>query len=78
MRGRRKGRPAKWSSASISELICVGKAGLTFEVREKWNRTRWKLGALRVGVGRLRRRPLKAENYRRRSWREFAEWLRGR
>jgi hypothetical protein len=78
MRGRQKGRPTKWVWASISELIWVGKAGLTFEVWEKWKRTRRKLGTLTVSVGGLRWRPLKAEKYRRRSWREFAEWFRGR
>lgn len=32
MKGRQKGRPTKWVSASVGESISVGKPGVTFEV----------------------------------------------
>ena len=75
MKGRQKGRPTKWVSASVSESIAVGKPGLTFEVWEKWKKKRRKLGTLTVSVGGLRWWPQGSPVKRQKSWEELAEWF---
>ena len=77
MKGRQKGRPTKWVSAQVLEGIAIGKAGMTFEVWDKWKKTRKKLGTLTVSVGGLRWWPHKApkSNARQRSWNRVAGWF---
>jgi hypothetical protein len=74
MKGRQKGRPTKWVAAKVDEAIGIGKPGVTFEVWEKWKKTRKKLGTLTVSVGGLRWWPHKAPSYRKKSWDQVAEW----
>ncbi len=38
MRGRQKGRPTKYVKASIQEPIWLGRAGIQFDVWDKWER----------------------------------------
>ena len=73
MKGRQKGRPTKWVTANVTEAIAIGKPGVTFEIWEKWKRTRRKLGTLTVSVGGLRWWPSSAAKARRLTWDEFAE-----
>ena len=75
MKGRQKGRPTKWVSASVGEYIDIGKPGIEFEVWEKWKQKRRKLGTLTVSVGGLRWWPHKGKVSRQRSWDELANWL---
>jgi len=78
MKGRQKGRPTKWVTATVQENVGIGKPGVTFEVWEKWKKTRKKLGTLTVSVGGLRWWPHKAPGYRQRSWDKVADWFENR
>jgi hypothetical protein len=75
MKGRQPGRPTKWVSASVLQLIDIGKSGIQLEVWEKWKRTRRKVGTLTVSVGGLRWRPPSGKLLRQKSWDEFAQWF---
>jgi len=76
--GREEGRPTKWVSATVHEVVDVGKPGVTFEVWDKWKwkkRKRKKLGTLTISVGGLRWWPHRSPISRQRSWRRVAAWL---
>jgi hypothetical protein len=76
MRGRQKGRPTKWATASINEPITIGKAGLTVEVWQKWKKTRpAKLGTLVVSIGGLRWRPVRSRSEWWTRWEAFGKWI---
>jgi hypothetical protein len=74
MKGRQKGRPTKWVTATIKEDIYIGKPGVKFEAWKKWKRKEQKLGTLIVSVGGLRWRPRKGKVLRK-SWRALSEWF---
>ena len=75
MRGRQKGRPTKWVTATVRESVSVGKSGVQFEVWEKWKRNQRKLGTLIVSVGGLRWRPNNGKLSRQVNWDSLAEWF---
>ena len=75
MKGRQRGRPTKWVSASVAETVWIGKPGMTFEVWEKWKKKRRKLGTLMVSVGGLRWWPHKAPESRHCTWEELDSWF---
>jgi hypothetical protein len=75
MKGRQKGRPTKWVQASIQESVHVGKAGIQFEVWEKWARKNRKVGTLIVSVGGLRWWPIKGRISRPIPWWKLADLL---
>jgi hypothetical protein len=75
MKGRQKGRPTKWVSASVDQWLGVDKTGFRFRVWEKWARKDKRVGELTVSVGGLRWLPAKGKARRRRSWQEVADWL---
>jgi hypothetical protein len=75
MKGRQKGRPTKWVSATISEYFGIGRTGVQFEVWEKWKRKDRKLGTLTVSVGGLRWRPQKGKLSRPQNWAAVSEWF---
>lgn len=60
------GRPGKWVTATISEPIAIGKAGIKLVVWDKWGKTR--RGTILVSVGGLRWFPYKAQRGFRLSW----------
>ena len=68
MKGKQKGRPTKWVSATISEYFGVGKRGIQFEIWDKWKRKDRKLGTLTVSVGGLRWRPQNGKISSQKSW----------
>jgi len=78
MKGRQKGRPTKWVSATVEESIDIGKPGVSFEVWGKWKRKRRKLGKLTVSVGGFRWWPHKAPTYRQATWDDLSEWFKTR
>jgi hypothetical protein len=73
VKGRRKGRPTKWVTATVSEYFGIGKRGIQFEVWEKWKRTDRKLGTLTVSVGGLRWRPSNGKVSKQKSWAAVAD-----
>jgi hypothetical protein len=75
MKGRQKGRPTKWVTASVLEFVSIGKPGIQFEVWEKWKKTRRKLGTLTVSVGGLRWRRQSGKLSKQKSWDVLAEWF---
>jgi hypothetical protein len=75
MKGRQKGRPTKWVSATVEEYVSIGKRGVQFEVWEKWRKKRRKLGTLTVSVGGLRWWPHKGKVSRQTSWDTLASWF---
>jgi hypothetical protein len=77
MKGRQKGRPTKWVSATISEYLDISRRGIQFEVWEKWKRKDRKLGTLTVSVGGIRWRPLNGKLSKQQNWTSVADWLAG-
>jgi hypothetical protein len=75
MKGRQSGRPTKWVQASVRETVFIGKAGIRFEVWQKWKKVDRKLGTMIVSVGGIRWRPMNGKLSRRRSWSGLAEWF---
>jgi hypothetical protein len=75
MKGRQKGRPTKWVSATISEYFGIGKRGITFEVWEKWKQKDRKLGTLTVSVGGLRWWPQDGKRHKQKSWAALSDWF---
>jgi hypothetical protein len=75
MKGRQKGRPTKWVSATITEYFGIGKRGVTFEVWEKWKQKDRKLGTLTVSVGGLRWRPQNGKLSRQKTWASVSDWF---
>jgi hypothetical protein len=76
MRGRQRGRPTKLAYARLNGAIDLGKAGVTFEVWNKWKKGRpSKHGTLTVSVGGLRWWPVNAQRARRVSWNAFDRWV---
>ncbi len=75
MKGRQKGRPTKWVSASVDQWLYVDKTGFRFRVVEKWARKDKRVGELTVSVGGLRWRPANGKAQRRWTWQEVADWL---
>jgi hypothetical protein len=59
----------------VEEAIAIGKAGVTFEIWDKWKRKRRKLGTLTVSVGGLRWWPHKSPKPRPINWEELAARL---
>ena len=72
MKGRQKGRPTKYVHATLNEPAALGKAGVTFEVWDKWKKKRRKLGTLKVSVGGLRWWPNNGRKDRGLRWRKIA------
>jgi hypothetical protein len=70
---RRMGKPTKWVGANTEQYLWLNKSGITFEVWDKWKRTKRKLGTLTISVGGLRWWPHKAPKYRSINWEKFAE-----
>jgi hypothetical protein len=66
-----KGKPRKWATATVSEPIYLGKAGIKIVIWDKWGRTR--LGTAVVNVGGVRWKPYKAQKFRRISWDMLSE-----
>ncbi|MSQ94415.1 MAG: hypothetical protein EXR98_07650 [Gemmataceae bacterium] len=77
MKGKQKGRPTKWVKASVSEPVYLGRAGIQFEVWEKWRKKNRKLGTLIVSVGGLRWRPNNGKVSRPANWQALSDWLTG-
>jgi hypothetical protein len=77
MRGRQKGRPTKYVKASIAEPVWLGKAGIQFEVWDKWEKKRRKLGTMIVSVGGIRWWPVNGKLSDRISWADLAGWFAG-
>ena len=75
MKGRQKGRPTKWVTASVEEYVAIGRPGVNFEVWDKWKRNRRKLGTLTVSVGGLRWLPNQGKVSKQKSWDSFAAWF---
>jgi hypothetical protein len=75
MKGRQKGRPTKWVSASVEQWIDVNKAGFRFHVAPKWKRNTKTTGTLIVSVGGLRWLPRSGKRTRWWSWDEVADLL---
>jgi hypothetical protein len=75
MKGKQKGRPTKWVTAYIPQLVEVGKPGFIFYIDEKWKQNQKKLGTLTVSVGGLRWRPRKGKFQRWRNWDEVINWI---
>jgi len=75
MKGRQKGRPTKWVSATISEDFDIGKPGVRFEIWEKWKQKDRKLGTLTVSVGGLRWRPQNGKTTNQKGWTEVSDWF---
>jgi hypothetical protein len=65
------GRPGKWVSASVSEPIWLGKAGIEIVIWDKYRKKR--LGTALVSVGGIRWKPYKAKNWHRISWDRLGE-----
>lgn len=61
-----KGRPTKWATATVSEPIGLGKAGIKIVVWDKWGRKR--RGTAIISVGGLRWKPFKKQKWLRISW----------
>ncbi len=53
------GKPKKWATATISEGIPLGKAGITIVIWDKWGKTR--LGTAVISIGGIRWYPYKAK-----------------
>lgn len=75
MKGRQQGRPIKWVNASVNAVVSIGKAGVTFEVYNKWGKKRKKFGTLTVSVGGLRWWRRKGKKEAQYSWDTVAEWF---
>jgi hypothetical protein len=75
MKGRQKGRPTKWVSASVLEYVEIGKRGIQFEVWEKWRKKRRKLGTLTISVGGLRWRPQNGKLSKQKGWDALSDWF---
>ena len=75
MKGRQPGRPTKWVSASLFEVVDIGKRGIQLEVWEKWKKQRRKVGTLTISVGGLRWRSPSGKLLKQKSWDAFAEWF---
>ena len=78
MKGRQKGRPIKWVDAYVNGIVDIGKPGVTFEVYNKWGKTRKAFGRLTVSVGGLRWWRRKGKKESRCSWAAVADWLENR
>jgi len=61
-----KGKPTKWATATISEPINLGKAGIRIVIWDKWGKTR--KGTAVINVGGIRWYPYKAKKSRRITW----------
>jgi len=77
MRGRVSGRPTKWLRATIHEGVDMGKAGIQFEVWQKWKKRDKKLGTLTVSVGGLRWLTSHGKKEHRRTWDEVSAFFDG-
>ena len=72
MKGKQKGRPTKWVQARVRETVFIGKAGIQFEVWQKWKKADRKLGTMIVSVGGIRWRPINGKLSKRISWTDLA------
>jgi len=76
MKGRQKGRPIKWVSATIREPVAIGKPGIEFEVWDKWSKKKQsKFGTLIVSVGGLRWWPCNGKVSKQISWDDLTKWF---
>jgi hypothetical protein len=75
MRGRQKGRPTKYVKASVVEPVWLGKAGIQFEVWEKWEKKRRKLGTMIVSVGGIRWKPINGKISKRFPWADISDFF---
>ena len=74
---KKEGGATKWVRASIQDSWFIRKQGIQFEVWEKKNGKRRKLGTLVISVGGLRWKPKKGPSPRPKGWRQLAEWFVG-
>ncbi len=70
-----KGRPTKWATATVTQPIGLGRAGIKVVVWDKWGRTR--LGTAVISVGGLRWTPFKKQKAFRISWNRLSEMASG-
>ena len=61
-----QGRPTKWATATITEPVPLGKAGIKIVVWDKWGKKR--RGTAIISVGGIRWYPYKTKKYTRISW----------
>ena len=66
-----KGKPSKWTEATIDQPIGLSKAGISIVVWDKWGRKR--RGTMVVSVGGVRWYPYKTKKPTQLSWEAFAE-----
>lgn len=67
-----QGRPSKWATATISEPIPLGKAGIEIVIWDKYSKTR--RGKAVISVGGIRWYPRMAKRPRvRLTWNELDE-----
>jgi len=55
-----QGRPKKWVTATVTEPIYLGKAGIKIVIWDKYGRSR--RGTVHISVGGIRWFPYKARN----------------
>ena len=77
MRGRQPGRPTKWVTASVEQVVDVDRVGIMFHVWRKWSKSGGRIGTLLVNNGGLRWRPAQGKYLRRKTWRQVADFLSG-
>ena len=60
------GKPTKWATATISEGIALGKAGISIVIWDKWGKKR--RGTAVISVGGIRWYKYKSPKYRKITW----------
>jgi hypothetical protein len=68
-----KGKPTKWATATVSEPIYLGKAGIEIIIWDKYKKTNTRRGTAVISVGGIRWKPYKAQKYRRITWDQLSE-----
>jgi hypothetical protein len=67
-----QGRPTKWATATITEPVLLGKAGIEIVAWDKSGKKR--RGTAIISVGGIRWYPNKAKNYTRISWDQLSQF----
>ncbi len=70
-----QGRPKRWATASVSEPVSLGKAGISIVLWDKWGRKR--TGTVIVSVGGIRWYPYMAKKPYRIRWDRLTRLLEG-
>lgn len=66
-----QGRPTKWATATITEPVPLGKAGIKIVVWDKWGKKR--RGTAIISVGGIRWYPYKTQKYTKISWAKLSQ-----